>query len=211
MFLALALSLVVGVWVLWHFREYLTREQLMLAIEPVVEMGPLAFFCLMAILPLFWVPASPFLITAPAFGLQTAVIGSALALSANLLIAWFVSGRLFRPLFVRIVARFGYSVPELSDKSMVGVAVLLRITPGMPFPLQNYLLGLARMPLVKYLAVSLPIVWATSASIILLGESILSGNVQLALIAVGVGIAVAMGLRYWRAKLQAKAIVEGDS
>lgn len=209
--LVLLVASVAGLWLLWHFREYINREQLMGVVEAFTKMGPWVFFALMAVLPLFWVPVSPFLLLAPAFGREEAVIGSACALSINLLLAWFVSGKLFRPLFVRMVARFGYSVPEISDKSMIGVAVLLRITPGMPFPLQNYLLGLARMPLVKYLAVSLPIVWATSASVVLLGESIMTGNVQLAVIAIAVAVAVALALRYWRAKLKARAIVEGDS
>ncbi|MBK1876894.1 TVP38/TMEM64 family protein [Pelagicoccus mobilis] len=192
----------------WPYRDQLTRESLEALIEGVAAMGPWVFFGLMAVLPLFWMPASPFLFLAPVFGLQTAVLGSACALSVNLLIAWFVSGKWFRPLFVRIVSRFGYSVPEVSSKSMVGVAVLLRITPGVPFPLQNYLLGLARMPLPKYLGVSLPIVWATSASIIVLGESVLTGNVQLALIAIAAAICVAFALKYWRGRLQAKSIME---
>jgi len=209
--LALVLGLVLGAGVLWRFRESISRDQLMAFLEVFKGMGPWVFFGMMALLPLFWVPVSPFLLLAPAFGLQVAVVGSASALSVNLLLAWFVSGKWFRPLFVRLVSRFGYSVPELSDRSMLGVAVLLRITPGVPFPLQNYLLGLARMPLLKYLAVSLPIVWAMSASIVVLGESIMTGNAQLALIAIVLAVAIALILRLWRSKLQAKAIVEEGS
>lgn len=209
--IALCLASLLGIGVLWYFRDSLTREQFERAVEALTAMGPWVFFGMMALLPLFWVPASPFLLLAPAFGLQAAVLGSASALSVNLLLAWFVSGKLCRPVFVRLVSRFGYSVPTLSQKSMIGVAVLLRITPGVPFPLQNYLLGIAEMPLLKYLAVSLPIVWATSASVILLGESIMSGSVQLALIAIVAAVLVTLGCRYWRARLQAKSMVEGGS
>lgn len=200
---------IVGAAVLWHFREDIGREQFMAVMERLTKMGPFVYFGLMAILPLFWVPVSPFLLLAPAFGMEKAVVGSVCALSVNLLIAWFVSAKWFRPLIVRLVSRFGYSVPEISDKSMVGVAVLLRITPGMPFPLQNYLLGLAEMPLAKYLAVSLPIVWATSSSVVILGESIMTGNAQLALIAIAVAVLVALALRFWRTRLQARAISQG--
>ncbi len=209
--LAVLIGGIVGAFVLWRYREYLTREQLMGAVESFAAMGPWVFFSLMAVLPLLWVPLSPFLIMAPAFGIETAIVGSLSALTVNVIVSWFVSGKWFRPLFERVVNRFGYSVPDISDKSMVGFAVLLRITPGIPFPLQNYLLGLAGMPLVKYLAVSLPIIWIVSASLILLGESIMSGNGRLAIIGIFVAVAVALALRYWRGKLQAKASLEnGD-
>lgn len=201
----------VGAAILWRFREYLTRDQIMAVVESFAAMGPWVFFGLMAVLPLFWVPLSPFLIMAPVFGIETAIVGSLSALTVNMIVSWFVSGKWFRPLFVRLVNRFGYSVPEIPAESMVGFALLLRITPGMPFPLQNYLLGLARMPLGKYLAVSLPIIWIVSSSLILLGESIMTGNARLAILGVAVAIVVALGLRYWRLRIQARKIVDDAS
>ncbi|MDQ8179905.1 hypothetical protein [Pelagicoccus sp. SDUM812005] len=195
---------VLGAWALWRYREYLNREQLMAVVESFAAMGPWVFFSLMAVLPLFWMPLSPFLILAPAFGIETAIVGSTCALTFNVLISWFVSGKWFRPLFERLVNRFGYSVPDISGRRMLGFALLLRITPGVPFPLQNYLLGLAGMPLGQYLAVSLPIIWIISSSLILLGESIMSGNARLAIIGIFVAVAVALGFRYWRGKLEAK-------
>ncbi len=206
--LAVALAACVGAAVLWQFREYLNREQLMEWVESFAAMGPWVFFSLMAVLPLFWVPLSPFLVLAPAWGIETAIFGSAAALSVNVVISWFVSGKWFRPLFTRLINRFGYSVPEISEKRMVGFALLLRLTPGMPFPLQNYLLGLAGMPFGKYVLVSLPIIWVVSASLILLGESLMSGNGRLAIIGVFLAVLVTLGLRFWRQRLQAKSAVE---
>lgn len=203
----LGICLVVGVVVLWHYREYLDREHLNLVFEKFAEMGPWVFFSLMAILPLFWMPLSPFLLLAPAFGTTAAIVGSFSAIAVNMIVAWFVSGKWFRPLVVRLVQRFGYSVPELPPKSMVGIALLMRLTPGLPFTFQNYLLGLAQMPLSKYLLVSLPIMWSVSASFILLGESVMRGNWHLAAIALGVAILVAIVFRYIRIRLKAKQIV----
>lgn len=209
--LVVLLAGILGAAVLWRYREYLTRDQIMGVVESFAAMGPWVFFSLMAVLPLFWVPLSPFLIMAPVFGIETAIVGSLSALTTNMIVSWFVSGKWFRPLIVRLVNRFGYSVPEIPEKSMVGFAILLRITPGMPFTLQNYLLGLARMPLGKYLAVSLPIIWIVSSSLILLGESIMSGNARLALAGVAVAVVVALGLRFWRGKIEARKIVEDAS
>lgn len=206
--LAVLLGGMLGAFVLWQYREHLTRESLMAIVESFAAMGPWVYFSLMAVLPLLWVPLSPFLLLAPAFGIGTAIFGSLCALTLNVVLSWFVSGKWFRPLFERLVNRFGYSVPDISDKSMVGFAVLLRITPGVPFPLQNYLLGVAGMPLGKYLAVSLPIIWIVSSSLILLGESIMSGSGRLAVIGIFLAVLVALALRYWRGKLQAKASFE---
>ncbi|MBD5782073.1 hypothetical protein IEN85_21420 [Pelagicoccus sp. NFK12] len=209
---ALSLLAVVGGAVLWRYREFVNREQLMALVESFAAMGPWVFFSLMAVLPLFWMPLSPFLILAPAFGIETAIFGSACALSFNVVISWFVSGKWFRPIFERVVNRFGYSVPDIPAKRMVGFALLLRITPGMPFPLQNYLLGLARMPLGQYLAVSLPIIWIISSSLIVLGESIMSGNGRLALLGIFLAVLVALAFRYWRSRLEAKTSLQnGDA
>jgi uncharacterized membrane protein YdjX (TVP38/TMEM64 family) len=194
--------------ILWHCREHLNREQLGALVESFAAMGPWVFFSLMAILPLVWVPVSPFLILAPAYGVEMAIMGSACALAFNIVISWVVSGKWFRPVFERVVNRFGYSVPEIPPRRMLGFALLLRITPGVPFPLQNYLLGLARMPFGQYLAVSLPVIWVTSSSLILLGESIMSGNARLAGVGVGLAVVVALAFRYWRARLEAKASLE---
>lgn len=202
-----AVCTAIGVAVLWHFRDYLDREHLEFVLERFAKMGPWVFFGLMTVLPLFWAPLSPFLLLAPAFGTSVAIVGCFTALAVNMMVAWFVSGKWFRPAFVRLVERFGYSIPELSPSSMIGVAFLLRLTPGMPFTLQNYLLGLAQMPLGKYMLVSVPIMWCVSASFILLGESVMRGNWHLALIAVGLGILVAIILRYIRIRLKAKQIV----
>lgn len=193
---------------LWVYREHLSREQMMGLVESFAAMGPWVFFSLMALVPLVGGPLSPFIILAPAFGTSTAIFGTMLALTFNVIFSWFVSGKWFRPLFVRIVGRFGYSVPEISPKNMLGFALLLRLTPGMPFPLQNYLLGLARMPLGQYLVVSLPIVWVVSASFIILGESIMTGNVKLAAAGIFVAVIVTVALRFWRNRIKAQALLK---
>ncbi len=183
----------------------------MQVIEHFAAMGPWAYFGLMAVLPLFWFPLSPFLLFAPAFGLKIAILGSLCALTANMIVSWLVSGKWFRPVFVRLVARFGYSIPEFSERRMLGIALMLRLTPGVPFALQNYLLGLAQMPFGRYLLASLPIIWTVSASFIVLGESLMTGNLKLAVAGVGLAIAIAILLRFLRGRLQAKSIAEGSN
>lgn len=200
------MALAVGLLVVWPYRHAISVEDLKAAVESIAEMGPWAFFACMAVLPLFWVPVSPFLLLAPVFGTGVAITGSLLAVAINMSLAWLVSGKWFRPFFERLVARFGYSVPTFSDRGMTSVAVMLRITPGIPFPLQNYLLGLARMPYGKFMLVSVPISGAASIGIILFGDAVLRGNLGLAMFAVALLILIALIVRHVRGRYMAQRV-----
>ncbi len=191
---------------LWEHRGLVSRENAQALADSVKEMGPLAFFGLLAVLPLAGVPVSPFLVVAPAFGTTVALVGCISAMGTNMALGWLIAGRLFRPFFERLVARFGYSVPELSPGRMTSVAVMLRIMPGMPFPLQNYLLGLARMPFGRYMAVSLPINAAVVTGVVLAGDALLNGNVGLAFAAAALLIGLAIGLRALRARYRRQGL-----
>ena len=161
-------------WRHWHLIEGIDINAW---VERIARFGPWPFFVAMATLPAFWIPVSPFLLLAGAiYSLPIAISGTILALSTNMAVSWLLAGALFRPFFERLVGRFGYSVPKLSDKSMLQVAFLLRITPGMPFPFQNYTLGLARMPFFKYMLVSVPTSTLMSISIIIFGDALLKGD-----------------------------------
>ncbi len=202
-----ALGLVVAGVLALKFGHKLGEIDIQAAIDWIGRFGPVPFFTAMAILPCFWVPVSPFLLLAGAiYDMPTALLGSAAALATNMALSWLLAGKLFRPIFERLVHRFGYSVPELTHQSMVTVAVLLRITPGMPFPLQNYLLGLARMPFLWYMGVSLPINLALALSIVLFGDAVLKGNTTLILLAVSLFVALSLAVRHLRVRLKRKSL-----
>ncbi len=89
---------------------------------------------------------------------------------------------------------------------MITVAAMLRITPGTPFPLQNYLLGLARMPFGWYMAVSLPLNLSIAFSIVWFGDALIKGNAMMILLAFSVIIAVILAVRQLRARLKRKSL-----
>ncbi len=205
----LVLGLIVATILVWQFRHELREIDIRAAIDWIAGFGPIPFFVAMAILPSFWAPVSPFLLLAGAiYDMPVAIGGSAAALATNMALSWLLAGKFFRPPFERLVHRFGYSVPELRRESMFTVAVLLRITPGMPFPLQNYLLGLARMPFLWYMGISLPLTLILSLSIVIFGDAILKGNTALILLAISLFVALSLGVRFLRARLRAKVITE---
>ncbi len=143
------------------------------------------------------------------YDLPLALGGSIAALGTNMALSWLLAGKWFRPPFERLALRFGHRVPEITRGNMITVAVLLRITPGVPFPLQNYLLGLARMPFGWYIGISLPITSSFAFAFILFGDAILKGNVTVVLLAISLLIALSFGVRILRARLKRTAL-EGE-
>jgi len=203
------LGLAVGGLLVWRYQDEIRAIDIRAMVEWIKAFGAIPFFAAMAILPLLWAPVSPFLIVAgAAYDLPVALGGCGLALAINMAISWLLAGKLFRPAFERLVHRFGYSVPEVTPKTMISIAVLLRITPGLPFPLQNYLLGLAKMPFAWYMAISVPLTLTMASSIIIFSDAILKGNKTVVMLAVGLFIALGLIVRQARARLKRKSLAE---
>jgi uncharacterized membrane protein YdjX (TVP38/TMEM64 family) len=68
--------------------------------------------------------------------------------------------------------------------------ILLRVTPGVPFPVQNYLLGLARVPFGKYLLFSCLVQLPTNTAFILFGDALLQGRGKVAFISLSIILAL---------------------
>lgn len=168
------------------------------ALATVQQAGPLVFFAAMALLPAVGAPLSPFSLTAGSiFGAQMGmplVIGCALAaVTVNIVLTYFLASYAFRPLLEKIVTRLGYKLPEVEAGDAADLIVLLRVTPGVPFPAQNYLLGLARVPFVKYAVISCAIQWAFNTAFILFGDALLHGKGKLAIIGFSALLALTAG------------------
>ena len=139
--------------------------------------GPWLFFTAMAVLPAVGVPLSTFCVTAaPAFADRmgmTGVVAAGQARSAvNLTLARYGLARWrLRPWLVRLVTRLGHRVPQVEEGDMGDLIVLVRVTPGIPFAVQNYLLGLADAPPAKFFAISCLASWPISAAIMHLRRS----------------------------------------
>lgn len=165
--------------------------------------GPLAFFGAMAVLPAVGVPLSPFALTAgsafgPVLGMPGVVACALAAVCANIAGSYWLASRAFRPLLERVVTRLGYRLPQVEAGDAADLIILLRVTPGMPFPVQNYLLGLARVPFGKYLLLSCALQGAVNAALVVFGEALLSGKGKVALVGLSVLVALAAGTHLLR-------------
>ena len=191
------------------------RTGLMATLQAIVltlrEAGPGVFFVAMALLPAVGFPLMAFTLAAgPVFGPTMGtgwVIGWSLtAVMVNLLLTYWLANRAFRPLATRLLAWFGFKLPENTSRGAWQLALIVRLTPGPPFWVQSYVLGLIRVPLVPYLVVSMLVMAGFIVALVAGGEAAVQGNGRLAIVAVSVlliCVAVLQLLRQRTARLAA--------
>jgi uncharacterized membrane protein YdjX (TVP38/TMEM64 family) len=163
--------------------------------DEIGRAGPWVFFTAMALLPAAAVPMLAFSLTAgSAFGRQMGmgwVVAAGLAaVTVNLVFTYWLARWALRPWLSRLVARLGYRFPCVDGADMTDLIILLRVTPGIPFFAQNYLLGLADAPPARYLAISCAASWTYTAAFILFGEALLHGRGRAALLALSLILAL---------------------
>ena len=126
---------------------------------------------------------------APLMTMTGAIAALLLAIGVNLALTYWLARYALRPLLSRVLEHYGYRVPRLAGANALSIALALRLTPGPPFFVQSYILGLAEVPFRLYMVVSwiciLP--WAIGAAI--MGKGVFNGNFRL--VAYGVGVIVA--------------------
>jgi uncharacterized membrane protein YdjX (TVP38/TMEM64 family) len=77
------------------------------------------------------------------------------ALALNMSWTYWLASGFGRNLIVKLLEWTGMKVPELYEDNQLWVILLVRLTPGFPFFVQNYVLGLLKVPFRLYLGVSL--------------------------------------------------------
>ena len=173
-------------------------KALIVAVMAIIgSAGPWVFFGAMTVLPAFGFPLLGFAIpVGPAFGAQMgtggvlAAYGAALAV--NLALTYWMARFAVRPLAERLVIRAGYKIPQFEPSEHLQVALLVRITPGPPYCVQSYLLGLGNVAFFTYMWVSWIIMMLYAVGIVVFGEAIIHGRSGTA--AMGVCLLVAVGL-----------------
>ncbi len=165
--------------------------------------GPVAFFGAMAVLPSLGCPLSVFTLTAgpvfgPTLGLPLVLSLAGAAIAANLALSYWLARYGFRPWIEWLFTRLGYRLPQISAENELALTVLVRVTPGPPFVLQSYLLGLAGVAFRIYLLVSWPISTAYAIAFILFGDSLAQGKGKVALLSISLLIALTVGVQFLR-------------
>ncbi|HTX66457.1 MAG TPA: VTT domain-containing protein [Opitutaceae bacterium] len=158
------------------------------------DAGPWAFFSAMAILPAFGCPLLVFALPAgPVFvdrlGLAGVLAAYGAAAAVNMALTYWIARWALRPWIERLMARFGYRIPQIARDEQLEITLLLRITPGAPFFVQSYLLGLGNVAFGTYLWVSWIVVMIYAVGFVVFGDAIMHGKAGTA--ATGVSLFIA--------------------
>lgn len=173
-----------------------------------LEARPLLFFGAMCILPGLALPISPFLV---AFGIVgTALWGvpkTILAAIASMIVcatwSYFLAYR-FRAPFEALFLRMGVKVPRFHDENAFLFALTVRMIPGMPFFIQNYMLGFLHVPFRTFFLVTVISLSLSTPAFVLSGGAILQGNFGLLLAALGLICLVSLIMQYLRRRFVRK-------
>lgn len=171
--------------------------------------GAPVFFLAMAFLPAAGMPMSFFSLSAgsvfaPQIGMPAVIALSLAAITFSMAFGYFLATRVLRPVLEALLVRLGYKLPQVDSGDVTDLIILLRVTPGIPFAVQNYLLGLARVPFGKFLLVSSLIQWPINAAFILFGEALLQGKGKVALLSLSVILALMAATQLVRKHYRAK-------
>ncbi|MBX3742179.1 MAG: VTT domain-containing protein [Akkermansiaceae bacterium] len=119
---------------------------------------PWLLFGALVVLPALPIPTGLLLLLAGTVWRDRPVVACMICLAAlalNMSWTYWLAAGAGRKLIVKLLAWMGMKVPELHEDNQLWVILLVRLTPGFPFFVQNYVLGLLKVPFRLYLGVSL--------------------------------------------------------
>lgn len=190
--LAVTALVVVG-WALWR----LDVEEF---VDETAAAGPLPFFAALAVLPAIGFPTTPlFLLAGAAFGTVVGIVGTILSMTINLaMIYWLAGGYLRRMIETHLLVRFRYTLPDLSRVGAWRFTLLIKLAPGVPSFIKNYVAAIAGVPAKPYFGVLWPLTMLYAAAVILLGDSLHDGDHSMTVVAVASLIVLLIALKLLR-------------
>jgi uncharacterized membrane protein YdjX (TVP38/TMEM64 family) len=177
-----------------------------LAVEGYLKKHPSALFWALVILPGLPVPTSALLLTAGIVWRERPVMACLLCLLALLLnltwTYWLAAGP-GRKVVEKILAATPVKVPELPKGDQLKLILVLKLTPGIPLFLQNYLLGFLKAPFHLFLGISLLANGLIGTGVVLGGAGLSDGRIMPAIsgiFLIAAGIVLTRWVRAWMAK-----------
>jgi uncharacterized membrane protein YdjX (TVP38/TMEM64 family) len=159
-----------------------TLDQIILLFETV---HPLVFVLGLILLPLVPIPVSPvWVLAGMRFGPAVAITMSAACLVGNFAIAHLLSARLFHASIEQMLVKRKFKVPQVKPEDQAMFCLMIRLFPGMPLFIQNYLLGVVRVNFGLYVLIGLPVQLLYATGFILFGEALFEGRTGMLVFAV---------------------------
>ncbi|MFT3869171.1 MAG: VTT domain-containing protein [Nibricoccus sp.] len=175
--------------------------------------GPGPYFTAMAVLPAAGFPISVFTLMAgglfgPQIGLGWTIVWALLALAVNMALTYWLARYALRPLLEKLMRKMGYDLPQVSKENHASLTLFIRITPGPPYFVQGYLLGLAEVPFVTYMWLSWVCQGGYAVAMVVFGDSLMKGNGKIVFLAVGILVGLTIAVKMMRRRMAQK---KGDA
>jgi uncharacterized membrane protein YdjX (TVP38/TMEM64 family) len=173
---------------------------------------PVWLFVAILILPALPVPNSALLLLVGSAWADRPLLGCAVSLAAltlNMVWTYWLAAGPGRGMVGKWLESTGTKLPETLPENRVRMTVILRLTPGIPFFLQNYALGFLGVPFRTYLTASLLCASLPACGFVLGGAGISSGKLGPAITGVSVIVVVVVALGWVRSRL-AQRNVSGE-
>lgn len=171
-------------------------------VERLRDAPPVLFFGAFVVATLLPVPIGLFYLMAGAiYGVTPALLWTAGALVVSNLIIHTASRSFLRPTLEALVTRRGHTVPRFASGLDEALFItLVRITPGLPYFLQNLILAVARPDLMRFLVLSVAIQMIYVTGFVVLGRSALEGELGYAVAAIAGIVALTAGARIFASR-----------
>ena len=169
--------------------------------EEFLKERPWLLFAALVFLPGLPIPTSALLVLAGTVWRErplTACAVCLVAMALNMRWTYWVAARPGRRWVVKLLAAMDFRVPELPEGNDLRMILILRLTPGLPFFVQNYLLGFFRVRFRLFLPVSMGCSGLIASGIVLSTAGVAGGNLTPVLTGVGlivVGMVVVQMIR----------------
>lgn len=169
-----------------------------------LEANPWALIAVLATLPGLGFPISPVLILfgvvlAPRYGMPATL---ALAISAHSLCTiwtYALAAGPLRGLLTEYILRHR-ELPTMSEGNALRLGLILRLTPGIPYAVQNIVLGILGMRFRHYLLVSIPTTSIWTVGFVMTGGAIFKGHAGWAIGGIAILIVLVLVTRMWSRK-----------
>lgn len=152
--------------------------QLMQDLQAWLNEAPsLVLWLALALLPLAGVPVAPLWIMAGVrWGPGWGMVGGVSAFLATVSLSHLLARRLMEPVLRCLLRKWWDRFPTLRESKGWMLILVCRMTPGLPFAVQNYLLPLAGVALPRNLLLTVLITTLQLAAFIFLGGALFEGR-----------------------------------
>ena len=146
---------------------------------------PIAFFSAFVLLTAVGCPITIFYLAAPGlYPFWVCFAYAVVGLGLHFVLTFWIANSIFRPVLERLLRMGGFEIPQLKPNEYAKVTVAVRVTPGLPFIVQNYMLALAGVPFKTFMTISWIANLGWALAFLSLGESIFEGEAGFAVFAV---------------------------